>query len=254
MNEFINILIMELFLKNPFFWIFIILTLISTIFYKKIIGKAGEFWVKRELFKLNKQIYYVINDVTIQNYNSTHQIDHIVVSQYGIFVIETKQYNGYIYGNEYDKQWIQNKKYYIKNPIHQNYGHVKCLEKALNLPENKFIPIVCIPSTAKINIKSKSHIARIYDLIEIIHSYTTTIIENPEIIYNQIKSANKTDSETKRQHINNVKELQNNNHNIYDPTKCLRCGGELVKRNGKYGAFLGCSNYPKCRYTKNINC
>ena len=34
---------------------------------------------------------------------STHQVDHIVVSKYGIFVIETKQYNGYKKGNDYDK-------------------------------------------------------------------------------------------------------------------------------------------------------
>lgn len=33
---------------------------------------------------------------------------------------------------------------------------------------------------------------------------------------------------------------------------CPRCGGELVLRNGKYGPFYGCSNYPECRYTKKI--
>lgn len=33
---------------------------------------------------------------------------------------------------------------------------------------------------------------------------------------------------------------------------CPRCGGELLKRNGRFGPFFGCSNYPACRYTKNI--
>ncbi len=33
--------------------------------------------------------------------------------------------------------------------------------------------------------------------------------------------------------------------------KCPRCGGTMVKRNGKFGMFLGCSNYPKCKYTRN---
>lgn len=33
---------------------------------------------------------------------------------------------------------------------------------------------------------------------------------------------------------------------------CPRCGGELRKRNGKFGEFFGCSNYPACRYTRNI--
>ena len=250
MNEAINKLTMELFIKNPIFWIIIVLGVLSAIFYKKIAGKAGEFWVKRELSKLDKKIYHVINDVTIQDINSTHQIDHIVISQYGIFVIETKQYNGYISGNEYDKQWIQNKKYHIHNPIHQNYGHVKCLEKVLNLPENKLIPIVCIPSTAKINIKAKSHIARIYNLNKIIQSYTTVIIENPNNIYNKILSLNITDSRIKKQHIKNVKEIQKHSINNCDSTKCPWCGGDLIKRNGKYGDFIGCTNYPKCKYTR----
>jgi len=30
---------------------------------------------------------------------------------------------------------------------------------------------------------------------------------------------------------------------------CLRCGSQLVERNGKYGKFIGCSNYPNCKYT-----
>ena len=33
---------------------------------------------------------------------------------------------------------------------------------------------------------------------------------------------------------------------------CPRCGGELRKRNGKFGEFYGCSGYPVCRYTENI--
>ena len=80
MNEAINKLTMKLFIKNPIFWIIIVLGVLSAIFYKKIAGKTGEFWVKRELSKLDKQIYYVINNITIQDNNSTHQIDHIVIS------------------------------------------------------------------------------------------------------------------------------------------------------------------------------
>lgn len=33
---------------------------------------------------------------------------------------------------------------------------------------------------------------------------------------------------------------------------CPKCGGELIQRSGKFGRFLGCSNFPECRYTKNI--
>lgn len=35
-----------------------------------------------------------------------------------------------------------------------------------------------------------------------------------------------------------------------DNNKCPECGGTLIQRKGKYGLFLGCSNYPKCNFTK----
>jgi DNA topoisomerase-1 len=31
---------------------------------------------------------------------------------------------------------------------------------------------------------------------------------------------------------------------------CPKCGGKLIMREGKYGNFIGCSNFPKCRYTQ----
>ena len=252
MNEVINQIMSWLFYKNPFFWAIIISAIISVIFEKRITGKAGEFWVKRELNKLDKQKYLIINDLTIKSDNLTHQIDHVVVSKYGIFVIETKQYNGYIKGNEFDNKWIQNNKIYINNPIHQNYGHVKSLENVLNLPENKFIPIICIPSTAKVNVKSKNHVVKIYDLNKIILSYTSEIILDYKNIYSQIVSLNITDKDILKQHVSYVKKLKKTKLNYDYVNKCPLCGGNLVERAGKYGKFIGCSNFPKCKYTKNI--
>ena len=69
-------------LLNPWLWIIIALDILLSVNYKKWIGKAGEFWVKRELKKLPSE-YLVINDVMIKtNDESTHQIDHVVVSKY----------------------------------------------------------------------------------------------------------------------------------------------------------------------------
>ena len=61
------------------------------------------------------------------------------------FVIETKNYKGWITGSEYSDQWIKNmygKKYPFRNPLKQNYAHVKALEEKLGVSEDKFIPIV----------------------------------------------------------------------------------------------------------------
>lgn len=98
--------------------------------YIKFRGFMEEFWVRRELNKLSKKNYIVLNDVMIKNNNQIYQIDHIVLSKFGIFVIEMKNYYGFIYGNEYKKIWTQKVGKYKRNfynPFYQNYGHVKAL-------------------------------------------------------------------------------------------------------------------------------
>lgn len=234
---------------RPQVLIMIILCILMDVYYKKFIGMAGEFWVKRELKKLSDE-YLVINDIMIKTKDgSTHQIDHVVISKYGIFVIETKQYNGYIKGNDYDKRWlIKNgkKKIYVNNPLHQNYGHVKSLEEILNLPEEKFISLVCIPSRATLSVKS-NNVTRIYDLLDKITSYKEDIIENPNELYEIINNLNITDKAERKVHVKNAREIKNNKDEELK-NKCPKCGGELIKRNGKYGEFMGCSNFPKCRY------
>lgn len=229
----------------PISLIFLILCILSTLFYNRIIGSIGEYYVKKELKKLPKQ-YLILNDILIQNNNTTHQIDHIVISAYGIFVIETKQYNGYIVGSEYDKKWKQNNKYYINNPIHQNYGHVKALENVLHLDITKFIPIICIPSTAKLRIKSNSYVLRLYELNKTIQSYKDIVLDNYNEIYKILSNLNIIDKEKRINHIKYIKNIKN----ISQDNICPKCGGKLVKRHGKYGEFMGCSNYPKCSFTK----
>lgn len=96
---------------NPVILTILGLDILFLLFYKKInpwfIGKAGEHWTKQILRKLPKEQYIVLNDLLLQDDNYTHQIDHLVISKYGLFVIETKQYNGFIKGNKYDKQWTR---------------------------------------------------------------------------------------------------------------------------------------------------
>lgn len=238
-------------LVNPWLWIIIVSDLLLSVNYKKWIGKAGEFWVKRELKKLSNE-YLVINDVMIKtNDESTHQIDHIIVSKYGVFVIETKQYNGYIKGSEYDKRWLiksGNKNFYVNNPLHQNYGHVKSLCEVLNVPEEKFISLVCIPSRAKVSVKS-NNVTRIYDLLEKILSYQEEIVENSIELYENINNLNIKDKNERKNHVRNAKLIKNNKDEEFKD-RCPRCGGKLIKRNGKYGEFMGCSNFPKCRFVK----
>lgn len=251
MQVFVNELIIGIIVKNPIVWIIMILAVISSIFYKQILGKLGEYWTKSELKKLSKE-YLVINDLMIRTKdNITHQIDHLVISKYGIFVIETKQYNGYITGGEYDKKWCVKagkNKLYISNPFYQNYGHLKALEEVLELNKDKFVSLVCIPSTAKVKVNS-NNLVRAYNIVEKIESYKAVILNEYDTIYNKLLSINITDRTIRKAHNKYACTVKKGN-DIKDVNKCPMCGGDLIERNGKYGKFIGCSNFPKCRYKR----
>ena len=115
------------------------------------LGKAGENEVSFILQSLPEE-YLVINNVIIPDQGSapnrqyTTQIDHVVVSPYGIFVIETKNYSGWIFGSEKSKRWKETFRttegQYFYNPIRQNLGHIYALAEHLHLNVRAFKPIV----------------------------------------------------------------------------------------------------------------
>ena len=67
----------------------------------------------------------------------------------------------------------------------------------------------------------------------------------------KISSANITTEGSRESHIRNVQTVQQNRDMAIANGKCPKCGGNLVERKGRYGSFLGCSNYPRCRFTHN---
>lgn len=239
---------------DVYFWtiISIILNIVLYKLYPYVVGKSGEAYTKKELKKLHDE-YLVLNDLFLKNGDKYCQIDHLIFSKYGIFVIETKQYNGIIEGNSYDKKWSYNyrrEKLYVHNPVHQNYGHVLFLANMLNVPIDLFIPIVCITSRAKLKIQAKE-VVRIYELNKRILSYTEEKNIDYQVLYNIVKSKRSFNIKEKRKHIQAIKQTKKEKE-INEKNKCPKCGHDLVIRNGKQGQFIGCSNYPKCHYTKNI--
>ena len=93
--------------------------------------------------KLEKDVYHRLNNITLPLANGgSTQIDHVIVSMYGIFVIETKNYKGWIFGSETQRQWTQSfpngSKYKFQNPLRQNYLHIKTLADLLGLEPQYF--------------------------------------------------------------------------------------------------------------------
>lgn len=97
---------------------------------------------------LDPKEYYIFNNLIIPNeVTTTTEIDHVVISDHGVFVIENKDMKGYLYGGAYDKQWTQvlnkDNKYQFPNPLHQNYGHCEALKNLLPfIDEHKIFSVV----------------------------------------------------------------------------------------------------------------
>ena len=257
MEEFVNELTKEMFLINPIFWSLIIIAILGFAFIKvkaKLFGNIGEWAVDKKLKNLPFDKYRILDNIMLEINGRTHQIDHIVVSKYGIFVIETKCYKGIIVGKENDYYWYQylgKNKYKLKNPIHQNYGHIKSICESLGINENNLIPIVCFTNQSKLKVNVKSIVIQRKDL-------TNKILElskdekNIDVydIYNKLSNLNIIDKEKRKQHVIAAKSKKYETENKIINMICPKCGGQLVQRNGKYGRFIGCSNYPKCNFTK----
>ena len=131
-----QIILSQLF--STFWWVILAFVAIGIIkaFKPFIKGKVGEFAVALHVKLYLKDVQYILlNDCTLPDEQSgTTQIDHILLSPYGIFIIETKNYKGWIFGSERQKLWTQKifkKSYKFQNPLHQNYKHQKVLEQVL---------------------------------------------------------------------------------------------------------------------------
>lgn len=106
-------------------------------------GEDGELYVAKELRGLDPFAYRAFHDLYLPRPDGrgTTQIDHIVMSRFGIFVIETKNYAGWIFGGARQKMWTQSifgRNTQFPNPLHQNHLHVLALQGFLGLPQRNF--------------------------------------------------------------------------------------------------------------------
>lgn len=141
---------------KPLLWVLPIIVLIGIAKSPWFKGIIGEALVKLAAkIRLPVDTYVPIHDVTLLSMDAsssdTTQIDHIFVSKYGIFVVETKNYKGWIFGNEKQAQWTQKlykKSYRFQNPLRQNYKHQKALQVLLDIPLDKIHSVIAFMGEA----------------------------------------------------------------------------------------------------------
>lgn len=238
--------------------IFVAILFIFTFYKAKIKGIIGEKTISAILNLLEKSDYKIINNVLLRNGEVSTQIDHVVISSFGIFVIETKNYKGWIIGYENSEYWTQviykyKKKFY--NPIRQNSGHIRALKSCLKeFPDLQYKSIIVFSTKAEIKIDTKIDVINVYGLIRTIKNSSTVNLSetDKDNIFQKINAANLIDSLSRREHVNSIKRRMNDREKTIQEKKCPRCGNNLAERKGNFGSFFGCQSYPKCKFTKKI--
>ena len=175
-------------------------------------GAFGEFAVNlsARLF-LNHDHYAVIPNVTLPVAEGTSQIDHVIISEYGVFVIETKTMSGWIYGSEKDDKWMQVLYRYKKrfqNPLRQNYAHVCALAEALSVSKDKIFPIVVFAGNATFKTPKPANVFYGGQYIRYIKSKTQKVLSRTEVLDLIVKVFDRRlvpGWRTRRRHIENLK-------------------------------------------------
>ena len=237
--------------------IIVIIVIIFNVNSSKIIGSVGELKVNTKLSFLNSD-YITLHDIMIKGTNDfTSQIDHLVLSEYGIFVIETKNYKGWIFGNEKSEYWTQvlfEERHQFRNPIKQNWGHIYALKNVLfEYKDINYYPIVVFSGNATLK-EIESSVPVIYksSLNSTIKNYSIEkcLTKNEVMqIMALLESKQITDKDTKKDHIKKIYQSVSEKQFKMENLICPKCNSELKLREGKYGKFYGCSNYPKCKFT-----
>jgi len=146
---------------------------------------------------------------------STTQIDHVIVSSYGIFCIETKAHDGWIIGDADKEYWTQSTFLHrrrLYNPLRQNFAHVKAIEEAIGLQRLKapVVPFVVFTNASRLKVSGVDFVGNLKDMLKKINAFTKVIFSDAERdeIYYLLVSANIVDKGVRRSHDQIVRNLK----------------------------------------------
>lgn len=187
-------------------------------------GQLNEYEIYEKLYELNfdkkllKNVYIPIEK------NKTTEIDIIMITNRGIFVIESKNYNGWIFGSSNSKYWTLTKNKHFKrkfyNPVWQNKIHVNSLSNMLGIELNNFESIICFGPNSVLKTIEKFesdikviNINSICEVINNLYNVKSDVFSNEEVddIYNKLRSYKYVDESIKEKHINNVNDIKKDN-------------------------------------------
>lgn len=209
----------------------------------------------------------VLRDVLIESGDdSTTQIDLILIESTGLYVVEIKTFSGgTVYGDGTKKTWYYYKngsRYDLYSPLMQNRKHIRHLKRFLagfgEVPCFSVILLLCDDfKVSNINKPGASDTGICNSLLEMKALIEEIAQENPEVysdeqkqeLYKFISMNQLGGNDARRAHESRVRSYKQSVDDALDNHLCPYCKAPLILRNGKFGKFYGCSNYPRCKYT-----
>ncbi len=253
-------------------------------------GRLGEYMTYKQLKSYEKQGAKFLFNVYIPKENEeTTEIDIIMLCRKGIFVFESKNYSGWIFGSEWQKNWYQtlpvgrgkSRKESFYNPIMQNKSHIKHLKNLIGKNVSVWSIIVFSERCTLKNVNVTSNDIAVINRNQVLVAVSAALKNNTDSLsdmevidaYNKLLPYTKVDYALKQQHVLNIQrnyiesidpmemnELQKESTNkalkcnvmtIQDETlKCPKCGAALVLREAKKGGNIGKEFYGCSNFPK----
>lgn len=127
--------------------------------------------------ELSYKDYFLFNNIILPSENNVStQIDHLVVSKFGLFVIECKDYKGWIFGDKNQDSWTQSlpggkNKFSFQNPIRQNFAHIMALKSLLPVIAENLYGIVVFTDKSEFKTPVIDNVVNLSGLIGCIKKY-----------------------------------------------------------------------------------
>ena len=223
-------------------------------------GYLGELFVRFMLrVRLDKATYFSLHNVTLATPDGSTQIDHVIVSRFGIFAIETKNMQGWIFGSERQAEWTQkiyNRSFKFQNPLRQNYKHTKALEATLQVPPQSIHSVIVFVGDSTFKNEMPASVTHGAECVRFIRSFKTRLFSDTQVqdLRKQLKTGRLPPN--RATHVAHVQQLKAR-HAPENQRKCPACGSALALRTAKSGAnagkqFFGCSTFPKCKIVQEV--
>lgn len=235
-------------------------------------GKVFENRINRRLQRFEKDGGRVLQNCFFRWRNgSTVQIDNLLIYRSGIYVIECKDYKGWVFGNDINDEWTvsyyggrynNSEKHSFYNPIKQNQGHIRFINSrtiGMNVPIHNLVVFSNDCTLKNITNNTDAYIINediLYQTIRNIDLCVGDVLSQTRIneLYYRFQNYNVADSLVEEEHVRNVYNAKSiKKRKTIKDCNCPICDGYLVLREGRYGQFYGCSNYPDCSFTKRID-